>query len=122
MNNSQIFSKAHAIAKECLNLFVSYRGAFSFALRTIYAELRAHKAEKEQVKEPAKEEKPFIAKLWEAYEPTTKYSRDCWWLNKDIESVLRKGQEMGLVSRRSTTQVALTSEGAKQVKSYYGWN
>lgn len=44
MKNAQIFSNAHIIAKSTRDLFTTYRAAFSAALITIYAELRAQEA------------------------------------------------------------------------------
>lgn len=40
MNASQIFKKAHQTAKTTRSLFLTYRAAFSAALREIYSELK----------------------------------------------------------------------------------
>jgi len=49
MNYSEIFKKAHAIAKNTVALFNAYRAAFSAALRKVYADLRKPRIEKVRV-------------------------------------------------------------------------
>lgn len=51
MTNSERFFKAHKTAKETRGFFCSYRDAFSFALREVYAMEKREKTTEEKLRE-----------------------------------------------------------------------
>lgn len=111
MTNSERFIIAHKTAKQIRDCFSSYRGAFAFALREVYAMERAQKTQTAVEKTTAEKLEALGIDAWERGEVKRYYIND-----DQLEAVF--GLSISRYNSGNISGASLNGEGISNSKAY----